>query len=194
MGNFFLCVKQLTSTIISRIRFFNQRIAFDSSSFISHRAILKITASDKVSAAGSISIGKNCYIAAYSMILTYRGKIEIGDDCSINPFTILYGHGGLKIGNGVRIATHCVIIPSNHNFDRTDIPIFDQGEENKGIKINDDVWIGANSTILDGVEIGTGCVIGAGSVVTRSIPDFSIAVGVPAKVIRKRHEPPSKVS
>lgn len=84
------------------------------------------------------------------------------------------------------IAAHTVIIPANHNFDRMDLPISRQGLTTKGINIGNDVWIGANVVILDGVEIGDGCVIGASSVVTKSIPNNSVAVGNPAKVIKSR--------
>ena len=124
---------------------------------------------------------------APSHILSYKGQIEIGNNCSLSQYSILFGLGGLKIGNGVRIGPHTVVIPSNHNFDRIDIPIFKQGETMLGIIIEDDVWIGANCTICDGVVIGEGSVIGAGSVVTRNIPPFSVAVGSPAKVIKKRN-------
>jgi acetyltransferase-like isoleucine patch superfamily enzyme len=83
----------------------------------------------------------------------------------------------------VRIATHCVIVPANHRFDSLDVPIARQPVVAKGISVEDDVWIGANSVILDGVTIGTGSVIGAGSVVTRDIQPFSVCVGNPARVI-----------
>lgn len=137
---------------------------------------------------GIINIGKNCVIHDYAMVLTYGGSIEIGDNCSINPFSILYGHGGLKIGNCVRIAAHTIIIPANHIYSDIKIPIYLQGETTEGITIEDDVWIGAGCRILDGVRIGKGSVIGAGSVVTESIPEYSVAVGIPARIIQKRGE------
>jgi acetyltransferase-like isoleucine patch superfamily enzyme len=120
------------------------------------------------------------------MIMSYGGDIEIGNDCSINPFRVLYGHGGLKVGNSVRIASHTVIVPGNHTFENLNIPIRCQPETRLGIIIEDDVWIGAGCKILDGVRIGRGCVIGAGSVVTSNLEEYSIAVGVPARVIRNR--------
>ena len=96
----------------------------------------------------------------------------------------MYGIGNLTIGNGVRIATHTVIIPANHNFQRLDTPIYRQGITKKGILINDEVWIGANVSILDGVTIGEHTVIAAGSVVTKSIPDRVVGAGVPCKVVK----------
>lgn len=134
-----------------------------------------------------IEIGSNTQIHDSSMLLTYGGSIIVGSECSINPMCILYGHGGLIIGNQVRIAAQTVIIPANHNFSDIDQPICKQGHQAKGITIEDNVWIGSSVKILDGCRIGSGSVIGAGSVVTKSVPPFSIAVGVPAKVIKKRN-------
>lgn len=134
-----------------------------------------------------LKIGKNTTIHEGAYIRLYGGFINIGDNCSINPYCVIYGHGGLEIGNNVRIAAHCTIIPSNHIFDDINIPITEQGEKMLGIKIMNDVWIGTGVRILDGVTIGHGAVIGAGSVVTKSIPDYSVVVGVPAKIIKKRY-------
>lgn len=135
-----------------------------------------------------IKFGKNFELHPYTKLSSYGGFIEIGDDCSCNEFCVLYGHGGLKIGNKVRIGAHSIIIPANHQYSDLDKPILAQGETRKGITIKDNVWIGANVTILDGVIIGSGCVIGAGSVVTKSIPPNSVAVGNPAKVMKRRDE------
>ena len=120
------------------------------------------------------------------MLLSYGGKIELGNDVTVNPYSILYGHGGLKIGNGVRIAAHCVLIPSNHNFSDSEMPIFEQGETSKGIVIGNDVWLGAGVRVLDGVQIADGCVVAAGAVLTKSTEAFGIYAGVPAKKISSR--------
>jgi acetyltransferase-like isoleucine patch superfamily enzyme len=135
---------------------------------------------------GSIELGDHVLIRPYAQLLTYGGNIRIGSNSIINQFSILYGHGGLIIGESVLIAAHCVLIPANHRYNCTDMPICEQGETRKGINIENDVWIGTNVTILDGVNIGTGSVIGAGSVVTKDIPSYSVAVGNPARVIKKR--------
>ncbi len=87
---------------------------------------------------GKIEIGKNCEILNGCLLMTYGGDITIGDNCSINPYTIIYGHGrGVSIGNNALIAAHTVIIPANHIFDRTDIPINQQGVISKGIIIEE---------------------------------------------------------
>jgi acetyltransferase-like isoleucine patch superfamily enzyme len=115
------------------------------------------------------------------MLLTYGGNIRIGNNCSVNPFTIIYGMGGTLIGDGVRIAAHTVIVPENHNAATNQLPLYKAGSTKKGIRIDDNVWIGAGVRILDGVQIGRNTIIGAGSVVNRSLPANATAVGVPAK-------------
>jgi len=135
---------------------------------------------------GSIHIGRDTQILDGVLILTYGGHIKIGTNCNINPYTVIYGHGNTTIGNNVLIAGGCMIIPSNHNFHDVEEQIIKQGCTSKGIQIEDNVWIGHGCSILDNVTIGEGAIIAAGSVVNKSIPPFSIAAGVPAKIIRNR--------
>jgi len=135
---------------------------------------------------GSITIGENCYIRRGAIIMSYGGNILLGNYCGVNNYTILYGHGGLLVGDYVQFAAHCVVIPANHGICSLDIPIWKQPLTKKGISIENDVWIGAHSSILDGVHIGRGAVIGSGSVVTKNIASFSVNVGNPATQIRSR--------
>ncbi|WP_332768854.1 acyltransferase [Phenylobacterium sp.] len=135
---------------------------------------------------GQVTLGPRTVLFPFAMLLTHGGNISIGRDCTINPFSVLYGHGGLEIGDYVRIATHVVIIPANHVFDDPDVPITRQGLTMQGIRIEDDVWIGAGARILDGVTIGAGAVIAAGAVVTASVAPRQIVGGVPAVVIGER--------
>jgi acetyltransferase-like isoleucine patch superfamily enzyme len=133
-----------------------------------------------------IEIGAGTWLFYHCMLSTSGGWIKIDSNCTVNSFAVLYGHGGLQIGNGVRISAHVVIVPMNHIYKNPEEPIWMQGETREGIKIDDDVWIGAGAKILDGVWIGKGSIIGAGAVVTRDIPPYSVAVGIPARVIKKR--------
>ncbi len=133
-----------------------------------------------------IEMGPDSWLCYNCILNTSDGWIKMGSECAVSSFAVLYGNGGLDIGNSVRIAPHAVIAAMNHIYDNPDIPIYKQGIKAEGIKIEDDVWIGAGAKVLDGVTIGKGSVIGAGAVVTRNIPPYSIAVGIPAKVIRKR--------
>lgn len=133
-----------------------------------------------------IEIGENSIIAPGAMI---QGNVRIGDDSSVQAYTVIVGYGEegiVRIGSGVRIASHTMIVAANHVFDDPDVPIHKQGVRPAAITIEDDVWIGGQVFLTAGVTIGRGSVIGAGSVVTRSIPPRSIAVGSPARVIRTR--------
>lgn len=137
---------------------------------------------------GSIQIGCDCWIMPGAIIASYGGNIEIGDSVSVNPYTVIYGHGGLSIGNDTRIAAHCTIVAANHRFDDQSTSIKNQGLTCKGIVIGKDVWIGSGARILDGVTIEDGAIIAAGAVVTKSVSALSIVAGVPAKQIGVRGE------
>ena len=115
------------------------------------------------------------------------GFFEIGDHSYIGCNAVLgAGGGGIKIGNNVLIGQSVNIHSESHVISDPTKLIREQGISYQGIVIEDDVWIGSKATILDGVVIGRGAVIGAGAVVTKSIPPYGIAVGVPAKVIGTR--------
>ena len=96
--------------------------------------------------------------------------------------------GKVKIGNNVRIASHCMILGGNHRFDDTTKPICKQGLIRRDIVIEDDVWVAGRVNIVAGVTIGHGSVIAAGAVVTKDVPPYSVVAGVPARVIKKRKE------
>ncbi|HEX9707026.1 MAG TPA: acyltransferase [Steroidobacteraceae bacterium] len=162
------------------IRFLGRPVKIHPSSWVSSRTVIRVCSG------GSITIGRNCEIHPLAMLMTHGGDIRIGDDCSVNPLSIVYGHGGVRIGNGVRIAAHTVIIPANHTPSTGERPLHRAPITARGIDIEDNVWIGAGARILDGVRIGKNAVIGAGSVVTRSVPANATVAGVPARVIRQR--------
>lgn len=135
---------------------------------------------------GKIVIGARTFIDRGVVVRPLGGYIQIGSDCSVNAYSVLYGGGGLKIGDDVRIAAHTVIVPSNHIFSDPDTPIRNQGLHQEGIVIEGDVWIGAGAQVLDGVVLGKGCVVGAGAVVTRSVKPHAVVAGVPATPISSR--------
>ncbi len=138
-----------------------------------------------------IIIGNNTWIdRGVDIKALGNGYVEIGESTYIGPYVCMAGPGQIKIGNKCMIASHSGIYANNHNFADTTRPIVSQGESHKGIVIEDDCWIGSGVRILDGVTIGEGSVIGAGSVVTKDIPPYSVAFGVPAKVKRSRKPEP----
>jgi len=116
------------------------------------------------------------------------GDVTIGEHCYINPHCTLYSGNGIKLGNYVLLAPHVCVVPSNHAYARRDVEIRHQGfaPSKGGVEIGDDVWIGANTTILDGAKIGKGAIIAAGSVVSGEIPPYQIWGGVPAVYIKDR--------
>lgn len=130
--------------------------------------------------AGSISIGSRTEIYRMSMVSSSGGKVEIGKNCSVNPMCVLYGHGGLQIGDNVRIAAQSLFIPYNHGREYLRVE-----ETFKGITVEDNVWIGAGVKVLDGVRIGKGAVVAAGSVVAQDVNEGSLVAGVPAREIRR---------
>ncbi|WP_009632362.1 acyltransferase [Synechocystis sp. PCC 7509] len=112
--------------------------------------------------------------------------IEIDEHTLIGSYTCIGGPGNVKIGKYCLIAAHCGIIANNHIFSDPIEMIRQQGLTCRGIVIEDNCWLGYGVKILDGVTIGEGSVIGAGAVVTKDIPPYSVAVGIPAKVVRSR--------
>jgi acetyltransferase-like isoleucine patch superfamily enzyme len=137
---------------------------------------------------GLIKIEDNSTICRFAIVQSVGGKIQIGRDTVIGDFCSLYGQGSLLIGNDVMLASGVRVVPNAHSFASCEIPIRCQPCRSSGIVIEDDVWVGTNAVILDGVEIGEGSVIGAGAVVTKSVPAGSVVVGVPGRVVRSRLE------
>ncbi|ASF48659.1 hypothetical protein CEK71_06200 [Methylovulum psychrotolerans] len=136
---------------------------------------------------GDISIGENSVIRAGAMLLPSGGSITIGARTSLNHYIIINGEGNVHIGNDVMIAAFVSIFAANHHFDRIDITMRQQGTGTKGgITVENDVWIGTHAVILDGVTVGKGSVIGAGAVITKNVPPYSIMVGVPGRCIGNR--------
>lgn len=142
----------------------------------------------KRDASGSIRIGSGVKIKNNVSLITYEGSIEIGDNTSVNPLTIIYGHGGVVIGKNVMIAAQTIIISSNHSFEDLHVPMNKQDLSAKGVVVGDNVWIGANSKILDGVNIGTGAIIAAGCVVNKDVPEYAVVGGVPGRILKLRNE------
>ena len=116
----------------------------------------------------------------------FPGQISIGRCVSINEWVFIDGYGGVEIGDDCRIAHGCSFVSEDHIFGDPSIPIRLQGKEAGPIVIGNDCWFGAGARVTKGVTIGRGCIVGAGAVVTRDIPEYSIAVGVPARVVKSR--------
>jgi len=129
----------------------------------------------------NVIINRNCMVQAKS------GSIRLGRRTSIGSNSVIVSLGGVDIGEAVLTAGGVYISAGAYNFDDPDHPIMDQGAYTKGpIRIGDKSWLGTCVIVLDGISIGAGAVIGAGSVVTTDIAENCIAVGIPAKIIRHK--------
>lgn len=116
--------------------------------------------------------------------ITFSSRVKLGDNSGIGDYS--HFQGKVTIGNNVMIAPRCAFIASNHRFDRLDIPMNQQGSVEGEIILKDNVWIGYGAIILSEVTIGSGAIVAAGAVVTKSVPPNAIVAGVPAKIIKYR--------
>ncbi|MDD4116324.1 MAG: acyltransferase [Massilibacteroides sp.] len=129
------------------------------------------------------SLGDYSVIESFSTINNAVGDIIIGNHTRIGLGNTIIGP--TQIGNYVNLAQNVVISALNHNYENVNRSIHEQGVRTLPVSIESDVWVGANCVILPGVQIGKHAVIGAGSVVTKNIPDYSVAIGNPAKIIKQ---------
>lgn len=141
-----------------------------------------------------INIGNNVKIGSFSQIKCTGTLKKIGrgfsieDNSGFGEFCFFGAAGGIKIGSNVIMGQNIRFHSENHNFDRLDIPIREQGVTNKGILVEDDCWFGSGVVILDGVTVGKGSVLGSNTLVNKDIPPYSIAVGNPVRIIKSRLE------
>ncbi|MFT5759982.1 MAG: acetyltransferase-like isoleucine patch superfamily enzyme [Alteromonadaceae bacterium] len=139
----------------------------------------------------AISFGDN--VTINKNVNIWVGSLSLGNNIQINPNTCIYGR--VIIGDNVMIAPNCMLASGNHGMEISDEPMITQESITKGpIRIGNDVWIAANSVLLDGVQIGNGAIVGAGSVVTKDVPPMAIVVGNPARIIRYRYDNTNKLS
>lgn len=155
------------------------------SAFVSPRADIE----DSVKGS-RIVVGAGSYIDAFVKIKAAGGSgdVVIGEKSFINSGCVLYIGNGITIGNNVSIAANCVLAPTNHEFADSSVIHQDQGfrPSKGGIKIGDDVWVGAHAVILAGTSIGNGAVVAAGAVVRGEVAPGSVVVGVPARFLGER--------
>jgi acetyltransferase-like isoleucine patch superfamily enzyme len=134
-----------------------------------------------------VTVGRGACIRPSSY---YGGELgegmTVGPGSAIGAYNWIGASGKITIGAGVMLGPRVIIIPENHVFERTDIPIREQGVKREPVVIEDDCWIGTNATILAGVTIGKGSIVAAGAVVNKSFPAGSIVGGVPARLLKSR--------
>jgi acetyltransferase-like isoleucine patch superfamily enzyme len=171
-----------------------KEVSFFNITKIKYGKFLRIGSYSYISALSKngIAFGNNVSIGAYSRIIvstsltTIGDRIIIGNNVGIGEFAYLGGAGGLEIGDECIVGQYLSCHPENHNYQDLTISIRHQGVNRKGIKIENNCWIGSKVTILDGVTIGSGSIIAAGSVISKSFPENSIIGGIPARLIKSR--------
>lgn len=135
-----------------------------------------------------IRIGEGTLISRNTVLNSKGGFIEVGKRANLGQMCIIFSRDcRVRIGNDVLMAAYCYLMGGgSHSMERTDIPIAHQGAECRGIDIGDNVWLGAGVKVLDGCRIGRDSVIGTNSFVSSDIPEFAVAAGSPAKIVKMR--------
>lgn len=148
----------------------------------------KISPKAEVEITPNLRLGKRSVISSFVKIKSKDGPLHIGNDVDIASFCVITSHtAGTHIGDDCLIGPNVSIIGNNYRYDRLDIPIrLQEKVSHKGIRIGNDVWIGAGCVLLDGADVGSGSILAPNSVVSSRIPENSIVQGNPGKVIFTR--------
>ena len=135
---------------------------------------------------GRVEVADSCELNQGVELNPFGGSIRLARRVWLGPYVVIYGQGGVEIGEQTLVSMHCTILSSNHGVPPLGKLIRETADELLPTKIGRDVWIGANAVILGGVTIGEGAVVAAGAVVNRDVEPGAVVAGVPARKIRKR--------
>jgi acetyltransferase-like isoleucine patch superfamily enzyme len=133
-----------------------------------------------------IVIGDGVFVGRNTILSCKNGDILLEDHANIGFNVEVFSASRVRVGKSVLIAAYTYLVGGDHLYDRVDVPVLYQGRTAQGIDVGDHVWLGAHVVVTDGSRIGRDAIVGAGAVVVGEIPEFNIAAGVPAKVIRDR--------
>ena len=163
----------IPSFVVTAIYFLRYR------SFVSPRAEVELSR--------WIRFGRGTQVGAFCKLKASDGPLEIGANVSIGANSFISASaGGVVIGDYCMFGSGVAINGNSYRYDDLETPMCLQEKTSRGIRIGRDVWVGANATLVDGVEIGDGAIVGAGAVVTRDVPARAIVAGVPARLIKQR--------
>ena len=197
-----LFIKNLIKRLVMLLRgyfFLYQKVFLGKNCNISHKPNIlfrkNVTIENDVTIDGyaknKLIFGNNVKVGAYSLVSCtshlskYGVGLTIGNNSAFGRFTEFGAAGGIEIGDDVIAGSYISFHSENHNFSDSSLLIRDQGVTSKGIKIGNNVWIGAKATFLDGAIIGNNCVVAAGAVVNGIFPNNVIIGGVPAKILKE---------
>ncbi|MBN2010334.1 acyltransferase [candidate division KSB1 bacterium] len=135
-----------------------------------------------------ITIGNGVFLGRGTIFNCKNGDIVLDDNVNMGFNCHIFSASRVKLGKNALIAANCYMIGGTHKFTRLDISPLEQERESKGIDMGANIWLGSNVQVMDGVTVGHDAIIGTAAVVNDSIPDYAIAVGIPAKVIKNRKD------
>ena len=138
-----------------------------------------------------IVIGNGGFLGRGTILSCKDGDIVLGDHVNIGFQSQIFSGSTVTVGRYGLFAAYTYLVGGGHAFEGLGTPVIEQARESKGIHLGDNVWLGAGALVMDGVRIGDDVVVGAGAVVTGDLPAGSVAVGVPARVVRTREAGPS---
>ncbi len=133
-----------------------------------------------------ITIGNGVFVGRNTILSCKNGDILLDDEANVGFNVEVFAASRVRVGKKVLIAAYCYLVGGDHLYDRIDTPVLEQGRTARGIEVDDHAWLGAHAVVTDGSRVGKDCIIGAGAIVIGQVPDFAIAAGVPAKVLRNR--------
>jgi acetyltransferase-like isoleucine patch superfamily enzyme len=133
-----------------------------------------------------IAVGNGVFLGRGTILSCKDGDIVLGDHTNVGFHCEVFSASTVTVGRHGLFAAYTYLVGGGHEFDRADVPVIEQGRSSRGITLGDNVWLGTGTKVLDGVRIGRDVVVGAGAVVTDDVPDGAVAVGIPARVVRRR--------
>ena len=133
-----------------------------------------------------LRLGNDILVGRNTILSCNEAAIEMGDLISIGPFCFFASKGGIRVGSGVSIGSGTHLMAGGHVSDDPEVAVIKQARTAVGIVVEDNVWIGSGTKVLDGVTIGRNSIVAAGSVVSKDVPEYSVVMGNPARVIEKR--------
>jgi acetyltransferase-like isoleucine patch superfamily enzyme len=162
----------------------SKNIIFGKSVTIDKHTIIDGYASEKIILGDCVKIGAFSNLNSTSHFSKYGKGLKMGNNSAIGDYTHFGAAGGIEIGNDVIMGSYISFHSENHNYEDTTQLIREQGVTSKGIKLGNNIWVGAKVTFLDGCEVGNNSVVAAGSVVNGIFPKNVLIGGVPAKIIK----------
>jgi acetyltransferase-like isoleucine patch superfamily enzyme len=133
-----------------------------------------------------IRIGRGVFVGRNTILSCKNGDITLEDGVNIGFNCEVFSASDVTVGARTLLAAYTYLVGGDHDFDQVAVPVLEQGRSSRGIRVGEGAWLGAGVKVLDGCTVGAHAIVGTGAVVTRDVPEYAVAAGVPAKVLRDR--------